>query len=198
MKGFRSDYVPPEEFSHCAWFEPLRPGVRWFYHRARGGPRTVQPAVLDETLDSDLRPVVAAVRRLGLETLPSCAGHSVDVFYVLRLYEQLCRDAVDVRGLGLPLRDVETGEEVFWQDPEYQVPWRSSEELEAELRAHEREGALGLVGRRPVLAAVACRLLSVPHVRLSEESGALWLRVHAPSQGWQQRAWCAIAERLDV
>lgn len=198
MRGFECHHVAPDGFADKDWFEPMRNGVQWFYHRPRSGRSRVTPEVLDATLDAVLRPVVFAARRLGLGTLPSCAGHTVDPFYAARLYRQLKQDSADVRGLGLPLVNVETGEEVIWRDPYYRVPWDSLEDLEADLLSHEREGAIGFTGPRHVLGYVARRLLTVPHVSLSEDDGALWVWVHAPTQRWQNYTWRVVAERLDV
>ena len=197
MRGFSAEYVSPQHFVEKDWYEPMRNGVRWFYHRPRGAHRRVTPEVLDATLDAVLRPVVFAARNAGLATLPSCAGHAVDHFHTIRLYQQLKRDSADIRGLGLPLVNVETGQKVIWQDPTYRLPWRSAESLEADLRVNEWKGAIGLTGPRWKLARVASSLLSVPLVDLTEDRGALWIWVHTPGESWQNRTWLAVAEMIN-
>ena len=198
MSTFEAAYVSPDEFAEKEWYEPMRNGVRWFYHRPRVHPTRVRHEVLDDTLDAGLRPLVAAARAQGLSTLPSCAGHSVDHLHTLLLFEQLGRDADDVRGLGLPLVNVETGEEVLWQDPSYVLPWADEEDLEADLHAHERVGAIGLRGPPEQLARIARGLLTVPFVGLSERHGDLWIWVQAPTQGWQEATWIRVAEQADA
>lgn len=197
MRGFQCDHVAPDGFADKDWYEPMRNGVSWFYHRPRSRRSRVTPEVLDATLDAVLRPVVYAARDMGLDTLPSCGGHSVSPFYAVRLYLQLKRDSADVRGLGLPLVNVETGEELLWRDPHYVLPWRDVEDLEAELRLHEREGAIGFRGASHVLAYAGRRLLNIPFVELSEKNGDMWIWVHAPTQRWQDRTWQTVAERLN-
>jgi hypothetical protein len=195
---FEVEYVPPDQFGEKEWYEPMRNGIRWFYHRPRTRPLPVDPEALDGTLDAGIVPVVAAARAQGLATLPSCAGHSVDVVHTLLLHEQLTRDAEEVRGIGLPLLNVETGEKVLWQDPAYYLSWDEPEELEADLRVRERVGAIGIRGPQSHLAHVARRLLTVPFVHLSEKGGDLWIWVRAPTQTWQDATWLRVAEKMNA
>ena len=74
---FEVEYVPPDQFGEKEWYEPMRNGIRWFYHRPRTRPLLVDPEALDGTLDDGIVPVVAAARAQGLATL-TCTGYIED------------------------------------------------------------------------------------------------------------------------
>jgi hypothetical protein len=188
------EYVSPELFTQRRWFQPLRAGIRWFYHSPRGGPAAV--TVLDSTLDPQLVPLVQALRARGLQTLASCAGHSTDPVQLLFLYTQLEKDEKDVRGAGLPVVDIETGAQLLWQDESYELPWEDVDSLESDLRMSDRVGAIGVRGREAELVRLSMDLALVPSMEVSASGSDLWLWVSAPSQAEQDRAWSEASRRL--
>lgn len=189
-------YVPPDDFGGKVWFLPDRPGVRWFYHApraGRAGRASVAPAALDRTLDAPLVPVVRWARAHGLETGPSCAGHTVSPGAALAIWRGLEIDAAAVRGPGLRMVDVETGRSGVWSDRGYRSPYGTARELDRALRAHERAGLLPLRGSPVTLARVAQAARAVPWMTADTAGPWLRLRVHAPTEAAQRAAWAALA-----
>jgi len=189
-------YVPPDDFVGKVWYLPDRPGVRWFYHAPRAGRVAVAPAALDRTLDPPLIPLVRWARAQGLETGPSCAGHTLSPGAALAIWRGLMADAAAVRGPGLALVEVETGRRGVWIDRGYRLPYTSARVLDRELRVHERAGLLPLRGAPAALARVCHAAQAVPWASVDAAGPWLRLRVRAPSEGAQRATWATLAGAL--
>ena len=194
--AFSAAYIAPAAFEQRAWFAPERPGVRWFYHRPRGPRPPALPAALDATLDAPLVGLVRWARAHGISTGPSCAGHSLSPRAAALIFEGLRHDEGLVRGPGLVLRDVETGERWRWRRPGYRTPFASAGAVEAALLAHVREGRLPLHGPGPSLDRVVRAARGVPHLRTTLDKDGLTVHVQAPTQAAQDRAWQLLTQRL--
>jgi len=189
-------YVAPADFGQRAWFSPERPGVRWFYHQDRGARPPPRPEVLEATLDAPLVGLVRWARAHGLTTGPSCAGHSLSSSAAVRIFEELRRDERQVRGSGLVLRDVETGERWRWRQPGYRSPFASARAVEAALLPHLRDGLLPLRGPAQGLRRVLDAAAGIPYVTTVMDKSGLDVHVRAPTQALQDRAWLCLTRRL--
>jgi len=114
--------VSTRSFRAWRWWEPRRPGVRWFYASPRRGPLAGRADVRPETVDPELRALVAGAHARGWMTFPSCAGHRVTRAGARAVLAALQSDAEQVRGEGLWLRDSESGQERLWRSDRYVAP----------------------------------------------------------------------------
>ena len=137
--------VPYRSFRAWRWWEPLRPGVRWFYASPRRGPLAGRAHVRPETVDPELRALVSSAHARGWTTFPSCAGHRVTREGARVLLDALQSDAAHVRGEGLWLRDSEGARERLWRSERYVAPDPSA--FRHALRATHGRGVFG-VSRR--------------------------------------------------
>jgi hypothetical protein len=169
--------VPSDHFSQKDWFEPLRPGVRWFYHKPRQftNKLNIIPLASLHTVDEPLVELVSLCIRHNIPTTPSCSGHNVCPVFTKGLFNQLCADRELVRTKGMPLRHVETKEVVVWQDSTYNNKYASVEDLFSHLKQHEREGFIGLCvksdGTEPFVLNFRVKEPSI------EEQAASWRKI---------------------
>ena len=194
---FYADYVPPDSFSDKEWFEPLRTGVRWFYHAPRRQPKTVAKEVTT-TIDRPLIPLLEAATIKGLRTLPSCAGHEYDVNYVKRLQKQLIEDQHRVNTAGLMLRNTETGENVLWRDPSYEVALHSLRDIDKKLKEQHNHGYRGIQGDSAILTRWEAAMKHIPYTQVDKRGNNLNIRVRSPNRRTQQTAWAQIAHAARV
>lgn len=196
MAAMRAEYVAPAGFGQRAWFAPERPGVRWFYHQPRGARPPPHPDVLDATLDAPLVGLVRWARAHGISTGPSCAGHSLSPRAAALIFEGLRHDERLVRGPGLVLRDVETGERWRWRRPDYRAPFASARAVEAALLPHARDGLLPLQGPAQGLRRILDAAVGIPYLTTVMDKSRLSVHVRAPTQARQDRAWLCLTQRL--
>ena len=189
-------HVPIEKADGWRWWEPVRlhAGPRWFYgvQGVQGRPAThPDPA----TVDVDLRPLVALLRRAGLPTLPSCAGHYPDPAKIRGAYRALQRDAAWITGHGLTVRCSETGARAVLRSPGWKLPpfrvWA------APVIAGRGHGRIGIVVPRRIARRWASTIgASSPAVRvLGRARGAsavLDVRVQTTTPASQRAAWRAV------
>ena len=194
--AFSAAYIAPADFGQRAWFAPERPGVRWFYHRPRGPRPPALPAALDATLDAPLVGLVRWARAHGLTTGPSCAGHSLSPRAAALIFEGLRHDERLVRGPGLVLRDVETGERWRWRRPDYRSPFASARAVEAALLPHTRDGLLPLQGSAKGLRRILAAAVGIPYLTTVLDKSSLSVHVRAPTQALQDRTWLCLTQRL--
>ena len=114
--------VSTHSFRAWRWWEPRRPGVRWFYASPRRGPLTGRTFVRPETVDPELRALVSGAHARGWTTFPSCEGHRVTQEGARAVLAAIQSDAEQVRGEGLWLRDSENGCDRLWRSSRYVAP----------------------------------------------------------------------------
>ena len=182
--------VPPRDFDAYRWWEPVRPGVRWFYGSRRAHPGGASLVQLD-TVDDALLPLVEAAHARGWRTLPSCAGHAVTPEGTLAAWGAVATDLGAVQHEGLLLRDTETGRIRRWRDPSARVP--GFRVFAERMRRTGDRGVLGVTrlprDTRHTLARAARGFGFVP-----EPAGpdGLRLHLHLPSDEERARAWRAM------
>ena len=191
----RSLPVPPRSFRAWRWWEPVRPGVRWFYGSRRAPAPYGSSRVLLDTVDDPLRPLVEAAQARGWGTLPSCAGHAVTPEGAMAAWGAVVGDAEQVRREGLVLQDTETGRRVRWQDPAFRAP--SFAAFGHALRDTHNRGVFGVVWLEPEERSRLAR--AARHEGFAVEAVGeigLQLHLHAPTEGMRARAWRAMLPHL--
>jgi len=192
----QASYVPPEDFEGKQWFEPMRPGARWFYHRPREESAPIDYAVLSQSIDEDLRPIASRLVAQGLTTGASCAGHEVRPERVKAAFLGLLEDEIIVCSIGLPVRDVETGKQFLWQDTDYRLGWDCGNDFLADAWSGRLKGYLPVYGSREQLHILSAALTAIPHLSVELLMNRCIVRVHAPNQGLQRFAWLEGAKAL--
>jgi len=193
-------HVPVEASDGWRWWEPVRlhAGPRWFY--GEGGV-VRRPASHPDpaTVDGPLRPLVALLRRAGLPTLPSCAGHFSDRAGLRATYRALQRDAAWISGHGLTVRCSETGRLSVLRVPEWRLPpvraWA------APVLAANGRGRIGIVVPAPwahrwaaVLASSAPGVRVV--VRRREGSTVLDVQTRTTTPASRDATWRAVTAAI--
>ncbi len=189
-------HVPIEAADRWRWWEPVRlhPGRPWFYG-VRGSETRSASHPHPQTVDRPLRPLVVLLRRAGLPTLPSCAGHHVTVQGLRATYRALQRDAVWIAGHGLTVRCSETGALSLLRVPGWRLPpfpaWA------APILASSGHGRIGIVvpsnvARRWAATIEASTPAATVLLRPAQGSIILDVRVRTSTPASQRAAWRAV------
>jgi hypothetical protein len=190
-----ADMIPHEEFHKGVW---LLPAVRplWYYF----GESLSRPAAasrdLIQTVDRALRELVIFLQEAGIRTTPSCSGHDHSPRHYSRIYDALDADADEIRGPGLWMRDVESGERYSFQRADYRLPWNKPGFIEKALQ-YQLQGVIGFKLGRPDTPRVR-RLLSVdmPGVSVKRQDGTLIIRTDASRDGDCASLWKKVTREM--
>lgn len=181
--------VPPRDFNAYRWWEPVRPGARWFYGSPRSRARGARRVQLD-TVDPVLRDLVKAAHARSWRTLPSCSGHTVTFEGMLTAWKAVVTDLSSVWDEGLLLRDTETGRTMRWHDPYTEAP--SFRSFAAHMDATDGRGVFGVTGVSPDARRSVARAAVQLGFAAEPISGGVRLHLHLPSDEERARAWRAM------
>lgn len=87
------------------------------------------------------------LHRRGIGTAPSCSGHFHKKAYFVEVWDQLQREADEIRSTGLVVQDCETEESLLFRNPSHQLPWELFPVFREQLRDSQKGGYLGVVFR---------------------------------------------------
>jgi hypothetical protein len=138
------DFIPHKKWHKKPWLIPLgQKGEPWYYSGevSRDG-KPVQSMAMLETVDQSIRDLVARMGDLGIETGPSCSGHQIPTEGFQQIWNNLCSEADQIRRVGLPLKDPETGDIYVMRDANYGLPWESYEHFLSKAMPHQKIGWL--------------------------------------------------------
>ena len=195
--GLQPYFIPPSLFTSKEWFVAEDGKTRWFYHRDRKTfAKPPMTTALDPTIDEGLRPLVAAVRRLGIVTGPSCEGH-IARNVPQGLAPEVMAHARKVRNSGLVVTNVETGEKHLWHDPTYRVDKNLMLDAQHNEQVYHLIGVLPLRGVPQALSRVEYAVSSTPGVWADTENGWYNVWVGTGTKAQQRATWYALARRVN-
>ena len=123
MPRISVEAVKYRDMSDRRWFaSPLH--NEWYYHSGKDFPSGEHsPRFMEATLDPSLRLLALGILSLGYNVLPSCSGYYLTEDDVDEKYSRLLDDSRLIKGPGLHLQDVESGETVIHKDGGWHLPW---------------------------------------------------------------------------
>jgi hypothetical protein len=125
-----------------SWFES-EDHRKWYYHKPKlESEDPVSPEVLNKSLDPCLKTLVSDLLKMGCKTFPSCQGHFHDAEHYENVFDKLFEDSKKIRGKGLNLKNVETGEVLIFQNKNWQLPWQKEDFVSNMLDNEDHEGYL--------------------------------------------------------
>ena len=190
--------VPPACFARYHWMLPCGVEHRSGYHygltRQTRHPGSTRVDM--QTVDPDLRRLVAMLHQRGAPTLPSCQGHfrhSRRMGYYKNAIADLNDQAPLIRE-GLVMRDVETERRRLIKAPTWRAPTM------AELWSADQ--ALIGAGYLAFVPPGNSRLSQMPHALfewacIQPVRGRIDVWVSAPSEWQQRRAWEAVTRHVE-
>lgn len=204
IAGLDAGLIPLRAFPLHKWYyaQPL-----WYYH----APATVHRLRSDEhffeMVDPPLRELCRIVLAAGGCTTPSCSGHFYPRERFERIWSLLEREAAEIRGAGLLVRDSETHEPYLFAQADFTLPWADFSEYFEAVAATQQNGYVG-VALPPRETALVERLHENPFgdgvARLifdEELSGLLqqplfgvYVSPRTPAE--LERAWQAVTDYL--
>jgi hypothetical protein len=205
IAGLRATLVPHREWAISRWFyaNPI-----WYYHRRSTHHELCTGRQFYKLVDPDLRELCALLNRAGLQTTPSCQGHSYPRDRFEAIWRELRREEALIRGDGLEVKDSENDNASVFRDPSYTNPWRSFDDFFREANAHQGIGYLGIILRDVAQRALADDLREAaaagPNLRAEEhpEIGELLdarlisITVEEPDEQRRSAAWQGVTERV--
>lgn len=137
-------FVVHEEFQNYKWLKPQYTHNNWYY-RLPSAPFLSVPKGTEfaQSLDPELRKVVEALHSAEISTSPSCTGHWYSEEDYKRIYKDLEKEAKQIRRKGILLEDPTDGNQYFYKNPHYSLPWDESTFIE-EAQEHSKKGVIGI------------------------------------------------------
>lgn len=136
--------VPRKHFARRRWYHASN---LWYYHRPGPPPKLQLDRQFYELIDPDLRDLCRRLHERGISTAPSCSGHFHKAAYLVDVWDQLQREAEQIRTTGLVVQDCETKEDVLFRNPTHQLPWDMFRDFQEDLRTSQKGGYLGVIFR---------------------------------------------------
>ena len=142
ITSLRADLVPHHEWAFRRWFyaNPI-----WYYHCPSTAHQISASGRFYQLIDPQLREVCQLLTDAGLRTTPSCQGHSYPRQRFEKIWTELNREAPQIRGDGLVVRDCESDTPSLFHQPDWRVPWSSFDLFYREAASHQNEGYLGII-----------------------------------------------------
>lgn len=134
----------------------------WYYHGPRKHVEIPEAVDFGESVDSDLEPLVRFLHLRRIPTTPSCQGHFDDRDHFEKVWRRLQEDSERIRGQGLRLEDVETGEQVLFQRSDYELPWGSLDAFYEDAGSNQQKGYIGFYVRDPEIKTHLRHILTGP------------------------------------
>src|ERR1043165_1765844 len=97
ISGLKADIVPHRQWPVSKWFYA---NELWYYHRLGTDEEVVTGRKFYKLVDEDLRELCHVLPEAGLQTTPSCQGHFCDRSCFEKIWQELVREAVAIRGEG--------------------------------------------------------------------------------------------------
>lgn len=139
--------IPRQQFARRRWYHASN---LWYYHRPGPLPKLQLNDRFYEIVDPDIRELCKLLHERGLGTAPSCSGHFHKKAYFVEVWEQLQREADQIRSTGLVVQDCETQQNILFQNPSHQLPWELFPDFREDLRNSQKGGYLGIIFRNDI------------------------------------------------
>jgi len=169
FSDLRADLVPHRQWATSRWFyaNPI-----WYYHRPAAEHEICLNRRFLQLVDPMLRDVCQFLNESGIQTTPSCEGHSYPKERFERIWAELTKEEPSIRAAGLVVKDCENDEPFLFRNAAYRMPWPSFEDFYQAAAAHQNLGYLGIVldDRRRDLATRLCdQVQSLENVRVEND-----------------------------
>jgi hypothetical protein len=140
--GLRTEIVPHRQWAVSKWFYA---NELWYYHRLGTDEEVVTGRKFYQLVDEDVRELCHVLHEAGLQTTPSCQGHFYDRSRFEKIWQELVRETVAIRGEGLSVKDSETQKSYLFREDNYRLPWDRFELFYDQASAQQGIGYLGII-----------------------------------------------------
>lgn len=187
------DLIPHSRFHTGVWLLPIaRPD--WYYFSKAHNTNTIANDKFLNSVDKPIRHLVRWLQKRGIKTTPSCSGHHMAERSLESIYEDLKKDAREIRNGGLQLKDIESGKTILFQNPHYSLPWTRSDFLRKAV-VYQRTGVLGIrLGNRKTVKEQIHKM-EIPGVYVREKDGILFIFVDN-NTGDNRYAWKEVTKNV--
>jgi hypothetical protein len=186
MNAITPEFIPHDNFHKGSWLiSVMRPA--WYYFREGNNMNRITNPHFMKSVDGALKPIVRFLHKNGIKTTPSCAGHHRGEKNYDHIYDALKADEKEIRGDGLLLRDVETGEKLLFKNAEYKLPW-TRRQFNSGAMKYQQTGVLGIRFGKRYRLREAIMKINLPNVIIKEvDQVTLLLTVN--NKGYNQAIW---------
>jgi hypothetical protein len=139
----RSDLVPHTDFHRGYWYKSNLSD--WYYFKESKRDFTITEKFRYDLVDEDILPLVKALHSHDIPTTPSCSGHDYPESYFKSLYEKIKIEEYLIKTIGLKLINIETFEEITFQDNLYSFIY-SEDSFLSSIKDYSKYGILGIKG----------------------------------------------------
>lgn len=142
IHGLQVGIVNVDEYPLRRWYYA---SPQWYYHHL-SAPQFLEPRRFPYTLvDPALKTLCQLAHRFGIGTTPSCQGHFYEPHHFQKVWQELKRQAMSIRGTGLLVRDSETGTSYCFEMPDYILPWSTCAAFVDTASVYQTHGYIGLI-----------------------------------------------------
>jgi len=139
----RTDLVPHTDFHRGYWYKSNLSD--WYYFKEYNRDFKITKNFRYDLVDKDLLPLVKFLHSHNIPTTPSCSGHDYPESYFKSLYEKIKIEEYLINNIGLKLTNIETFEEIEFQDSLYSFIY-SEDAFLSSIKDYSKYGILGIKG----------------------------------------------------
>lgn len=181
--------VEANDLADKSWYQTTDGNHDWYYWKDKPTDLKNLPLNIDEALQE----FVEFAYEKGLETLPSCEGHSFGEEKAEKIYNKLLKDEEKIKNDGLEVINTENKEEkIIFKDPDYSSPFDDPDEIKKEYYS----GYIGVKIRDEELLDSLFNKLkkSNTSVRVDKNKNTLNIYVDSEDKGKQKEAWKMVTD----
>ena len=180
------EFIPHEQFHLGKWMVSVkRPS--WYYFQKCRNTNDITNEDFSESVDMPLRRLVGFLHNRGIKTTPSCSGHHKREKNFKKIYAALEKDAAEITGKGLELKEIETGRKFIFQNKNYRLPWTRKKFI-ADVKNYQSRGILGMrVNNHPEIKNQLLQL-KIKGVRVEEKNSVVLFFINK-GNGEHRRLW---------
>ena len=134
--------LPQREWALNRWYyaDPLR-----YYYKKGSSLFVTQDPRFYQHVDSCLKDLCQLLHALDIKTSPSCEGHFHPYEWFHDVWKKMNEESLLIKTDGLLVRDSETEEAFLFHDPQYKLPWTSSDEFFTASQEVQNIGYIGFL-----------------------------------------------------
>lgn len=188
------ELVPHYLFHRGSWLLPEE-YPQWYYFMAKENAHKIMNKKFDDSVDEPLAEMVKFLHKRGIITTASCSGHHEDKYAFQKIYYGLEKDQYRIKENGLLLKDIESGNKIFYHDAFYKLPWTGKTFVEKAVE-YQQHGVIGFVLDKNLYDPEKIMSIRIPGMEYKIDNGILIAQMQPHASYSNEERWAIFTKEL--